>query len=73
MKELSMLSLICSCFNPRLQKNLDSKTDCKAYFSLTVFELQNALRWEIQLDFLIIIILLLIIFITNIIITGKNL
>ncbi|TTF41807.1 Stathmin-2 [Bagarius yarrelli] len=27
MKELSMLSLICSCFNPRLQKNLDTKTE----------------------------------------------
>ncbi|XP_060776516.1 stathmin-2a isoform X2 [Neoarius graeffei] len=27
MKELSMFSLICSCFNPRTQKNLDSKTD----------------------------------------------
>ncbi|XP_058244617.1 stathmin-2a [Hemibagrus wyckioides] len=27
MKELSMLSLICSCFNPRLQKNLDAKTE----------------------------------------------
>lgn len=29
-----MFSLICSCFNPRTQKNLDSKTDCKICFSL---------------------------------------
>ncbi|MCI4374616.1 hypothetical protein PGIGA_G00008200 [Pangasianodon gigas] len=27
MKELSVFSLICSCFNPRLQKNLDSKSE----------------------------------------------
>ncbi|XP_076827196.1 stathmin-2a [Brachyhypopomus gauderio] len=27
MKELSVFSLICSCFNPRLHKNLDSKSD----------------------------------------------
>lgn len=37
MKELSMFSLICSCFNPRLQKNLDSKTDCKIYFLYLIF------------------------------------
>ncbi|XP_072536764.1 stathmin-2a [Salminus brasiliensis] len=27
MKELSMFSLLCSCFNPRLQKNLDTKSE----------------------------------------------
>ncbi|XP_062848627.1 stathmin-2a [Trichomycterus rosablanca] len=27
MKEMSVFSLICSCFNPRLQKNLDAKTE----------------------------------------------